>query len=97
MFRCGTGSVQYVDRERDQVLLHALVWLALDPVPVGIGSQDETLPGHAQLRDIVAQAVGRFPQYLGMPSLQRDRPPGPRLQEVVRHRTGGVNRPSTPL
>jgi hypothetical protein len=37
------------------VLLHALEQLALDPVAVGIGSQDETLPSDAQLRDIVAQ------------------------------------------
>ena len=31
-----------VDRERDQVLLHAVVQLAFDPAPVGVGREDES-------------------------------------------------------
>jgi hypothetical protein len=30
-----------VDRKRDQVLLHAVVQLAFDPAPVGVGREDE--------------------------------------------------------
>ena len=78
------------------MLLHALVQVALDPAAVGIGGQDEPLPGRAQLRDLEAQPVERLPQRLDVPSLQGDRPPGRELPEVVRHRTGGVKRPSTP-
>jgi hypothetical protein len=43
-----------VDGERDEVLLDALVQVALDPAAVGVGREDESLPGRAQLRDLVA-------------------------------------------
>jgi hypothetical protein len=52
------------------VLLHALVQGTLDPTAVGIGSQNEPLPGRAQLCDLGTQPVERFPQRLGVPSLQ---------------------------
>jgi hypothetical protein len=78
------------------VLLHALVQVTLDSAAVGIGGQDEPLPGSAQLRDLEAQPVERFPQRLDVPSLQDDRPPSRLLPGVVRHRTGGVECASTP-
>jgi hypothetical protein len=37
------------------------VQITLDPAAVGIGSQDEPLPGRAQFRDLDAQLVERFP------------------------------------
>ena len=59
-----------VDRERDQVLLRAVVEVALDPAAVGIGGQDEPLPGRAQLLDLEAQPVERLPAALDVPNLQ---------------------------
>jgi hypothetical protein len=53
------------------MLLHALVQVTLDPAPLGIGSQDEPLPGCAKLRDLVAQPIDGFAQRLDVPSLQR--------------------------
>jgi hypothetical protein len=52
------------------VLLHAIVELALDLAAIVVGSQDKPLPGRAQLRDLEAQPVERFPQRLDVPSLQ---------------------------
>ena len=54
------GMLQ-VDREPDQVLLGTVVQLALDPAPVGIGSEHEPLPRRSQLLDLGAQAVARAP------------------------------------
>ena len=51
--RQGPASCE-VDRERDQLLLHAVVQVALDPPAVCVGRQDEPLPGRAQLRDLSA-------------------------------------------
>ena len=70
-----TARELQVDGERDQVLLHAVVEVALDAAAVGIGGQDEPLPGRAQLLDLEAQPVERFLQRLDVPSLQGDRPP----------------------
>jgi hypothetical protein len=44
--RQATGEFQ-VRRERDQMLLRTIVKVALDRAPVGIGGQDEALPGRA--------------------------------------------------
>ena len=46
-----------VDRERDQVLLHTLVQLALEPVADRVGGQDQSLARGAQLRDLSPQLV----------------------------------------
>ena len=53
-FACGIGIRRpfdelKVDRERDQVLLHAVVQLAFNPPPVGVGRQHEPLPRRAEL------------------------------------------------
>ena len=64
------GELQ-VHGEGDEVLLYALVQIALDRTAVGVGSQYEPLPRRAQLRDVVAQLVERFAQRLDVPSLQR--------------------------
>jgi hypothetical protein len=66
------------------------VGFTLDQAALGIGGHDEPLPGSAQLGDLEAQPVDRFPQRLDMPGLQGDRPPLHESREVVRHRTGGV-------
>lgn len=52
------------------MLLHSLVELTLDRVPVGIGRNDEPLSGRVQLSDVEAQPLDRFPQCLDMPGLQ---------------------------
>ena len=52
------------------MLLHAVVQVALDAAAVGIGGQDEPLPGCAQLFDLDAQPVERLLQRLDVPSLQ---------------------------
>jgi hypothetical protein len=85
-----------VDRERDQVLLRTVVEVALDPAAVCIGSQDQPLPGRAQLLDLEAQSVEGLLRRLDVRKLQGDRPPARGLPEVVRHRTGVVKRPSIP-
>jgi hypothetical protein len=72
------------------VLLHPLVELTLDLATVDTGGHDEPLPGRAQLSDLEAQPIDRFPQRLDMPSRQGDRPPFANLREVFRHRTGDV-------
>jgi hypothetical protein len=77
------------------VLLHAFVQVALDPTEVGIGGQDESFAGCSQLRDLGAQSLECFAQRLVLLSLQSDGPPGS-VEEVVRHRTGGVKQTSTP-
>jgi hypothetical protein len=41
-----SGELQ-VGRERDQVLLHALMQVALDPATVGVSGQEEPLSGRA--------------------------------------------------
>ena len=46
--------------EGDEVLLNALVQGALDPEAIGVGREDESLPGRADLRDLDAQPVERF-------------------------------------
>ena len=53
------------------MLLHAVVQVALDLAALGVGGQDEPLPRRAQLRDLEAQPVERFPQRVDVPSLQR--------------------------
>ena len=40
--------------EGDQVLLHALVEVAFEPLAIGIGSENEPFPRRAQLRDVGA-------------------------------------------
>jgi hypothetical protein len=64
-----------VDRKRDQVLLYALVQLALDPAAVGIGGQDQPFAGRAQLRGFDAKPFERLAQRFVFSSLQRCRPP----------------------
>ena len=66
------GMLQ-VDRERDQALLGAVVQLALDAAPVGIGSEHEPLPRGSQLVDLGAQAVAQLLQCLDPRILQCDR------------------------
>ena len=52
------------------MLLHAVVQLTLDPAAVGVGGQDEPLPRCMQVRNLEAEPVERFPQRLGVLSLQ---------------------------
>jgi hypothetical protein len=58
--RCRTVGVRLLgcelelDGERDQMLLHAFVEVALDPPPLGIGGEDEPLSGRAELIDLEA-------------------------------------------
>jgi hypothetical protein len=46
------GRELQVDRERDQVLLHSVVQVTLDPAAVGGGGPDEPLPRRTQLRQL---------------------------------------------
>ena len=49
-----------LDREPDQVLLRAVVELALDPAAVGIGGQYEPGPRRAQLIGLAAKLLDRL-------------------------------------
>ncbi len=62
------------NRERDQVLVHAVVQITLDHAAVGIRGQDEPLPCCAQLLDLDAQSIELL-LHVDLPSLQFDRPP----------------------
>jgi hypothetical protein len=64
-----------VDRERHELLLHARVQVALDPAPVGIGGQDQPFSRRAQLLDLQAEPIERFPQCFNLSSVQGERPP----------------------
>ena len=64
-----------VHRERDQVLLRAIVEVALDRAAVCVGGQDEPLAGRAELFDLEAQPVERLLRRLDVRKLQGDRPP----------------------
>jgi hypothetical protein len=72
-----------VDRNRDQLLVHDLVEVALDRAAIGVGSDDKSLARRTQLRVLEAQPTDLFPQRLDVPSLQGDRPPTPCLPEVA--------------
>lgn len=52
------GELQ-VDGQGDEVLVHAIVEVALDRATIVVSGLDETLPGSAQVRDLAAQALER--------------------------------------
>jgi hypothetical protein len=51
-----TGELQ-LDRERNEVLLHAVVEITLDRATVGIAGKNEPRQGRAQLVDICAELL----------------------------------------
>jgi len=69
-----------VCRECDQVLLRTVVEVALDPLTVGVGGQEEPLSGRAQLLDFEAQPVEGFLWRLDVRYFQGD----PLLPEDLR-------------
>ena len=48
------GELQ-LDRERDEVLLHVVVQVALDRASIGVGGKNEPYPGRAQLDNLRAE------------------------------------------
>jgi len=82
-----------VDRERDQVLLRALVEVTLDPAAVGIGSKNEPRTGRAQLGDLGAQPLELAAPRLDLIGLQSYRPPGRGLPRLSVAAPGTSSRP----
>jgi hypothetical protein len=64
------ADVLQVDCEPDQALLSTIVQLALDPAPIGVGSEHEPLPRRSQLLDLGAQLVAQHRQGLDPRILQ---------------------------
>jgi hypothetical protein len=50
-----------VDREGDEVLLHAVVQLVLERATLGVSREHEPLPAGPELGDLEAQLFGRLP------------------------------------
>ena len=71
-----------LDRERDKVLLHAVVQVTLDRATVGIGGQNEPRPRRAQLGDLGAQPLELVARCFSLLGLQGYRPPGSGLSRL---------------
>jgi hypothetical protein len=83
-----------LDRERDEVLLRAVVDVTLDAPAVRIGSENESRPGRAQLGDLGAQPLELVAARFDLLSLQSDRPPCRGLWRLSVAAPGTSSRPA---